>query len=205
MRKLVFLLALVSGCAWPAAARAQGGNGEVHGFAGITAATSTFGTAASPTFGGRAGVGLTERIQLVGEAGRLASISSDPFDLLGFQNLRVRVSAYYGEGGVRFIASPRATVRPYAEATAGAARMNADLIGAGGSADGLVEVARNALNRTQRLLGAGGGLLVHRGSLSVDIGYRYKNVSGGDSIIAALSAGLGYQVHQVRVGVGFRF
>jgi opacity protein-like surface antigen len=205
MRKLIVLLALVSASAWPAVARAQGGTGDVHGFAGVTAATSTFGTAVSPTFGGRVGVGLSERIQLVGEAGRLAGISSDPFDLLGFQDLRVRVSAYYGEGGVRFIASPGATIRPYAEATIGAARMNADLIGADGNADGLVEIARNALNRTQRMLGAGGGILVVRGSLSVDIGYRYKNVSGGDSIVEALSAGLGYQVHQVRGGLGFRF
>ena len=205
MRKPVFLLALVSVCAWPAAARAQGGHGDVHGFGGVTAATSTFGTAASPTFGGRVGVALSERIQLVGEAGRLAGISSDPFDLLGFQDLRVHVSAYYGEGGVRVIASPRSTVRPYAEVTAGVARMNADLVGADGSADGLVEVARNALNRTQRLLGVGGGILVQRGRLSVDVGYRYKNVSGGDSIVSALSAGLGYQVNQVRVGVGFRF
>jgi hypothetical protein len=205
MRNPVVLLALVSVCAWPAAARAQGGNGDVHGFAGVTGATSTFGTVASPTFGGRVGVGLSERIQLVGEAGRLAAISSDPFDLLGFQDLRVRVSAYYGEGGVRFIAAPRSTVRPYVEATAGAARMNADLIGADASADGLVEIARNALNRTQRLLGAGGGILIQHRSLSVDVGYRYKHVAGGDSIIAALSAGLGYQVNQVRGGVGFRF
>lgn len=205
MRKPVVLLTLVSVCAWPTAARAQGGNGDVHGFVGVTAATSTFGTAASPTFGGRVGVGLSERLQLVGEAGRLAGISSDPFNLLGFPDLRVRVTAYYGEGGVRFIASPRSTVRPYAEASAGAARMNADLIGSGGRADGLVAVARNALNRTQRLLGAGGGILIQRGSLSVDVGYRYKHVSGGDSIISALSAGLGYQVNQIRVGVGVRF
>ena len=204
MRKPIFLLALVA-FAWPAAAHAQSGNGDIQGFGGVTGATSTFGTAASATFGGRVGVGLTEHIQLVGEAGRLAAISSDPFDLFGFRDLRVSVSAYYGEGGVRFIASPRAGVRPYAEATAGAARMNADIIGADRSADGLVEVARSALNRTQRMLGVGSGILVDRGTMSVDIGYRYKSVSGGDSIVAALSSGLGYQVHQVRVGLGFRF
>jgi hypothetical protein len=205
MRKLIFLLALVSVFAFPAAARAQSGNGEVQGFGGLTVGTSTFGTAASPTFGGRVGVGLTEHIQIVGEAGRLADISSPLFDLFDFQDIGVRVSALYGEGGVRFIAAPRSTIRPYAEATAGFARLNAGISGLDGRADALVNIALNALNRTQPMLGVGGGVLVQGGPVSVDIGYRYKKISGGNTITSALNAGNAYQVNQVRVGVGFRF
>lgn len=205
MRKLIFLLALVSVCAWPATARAQRGNGEVQGFGGLTVGTSTFGTAASPTFGGRVGLGLTEHIQVIGEAGRLADISSPLFDLLDLTNIGVRVSAFYGEGGVRFIATPRSTVRPYAEATAGFARLNAGISGLDGRADGLVNLALNALNRTQPMLGVGGGILVQGGPVSVDLGYRYKKISGGNTIASALNAGNAYQVNQVRVGVGFRF
>ena len=205
MRKLILLLALVTVCAWPAPARAQSGNGEVQGFGGLTVGTSTFGTAASPTFGGRVGVGLTEHIQVIGEAGRLADISSPLFDLLDFTNIGVRVSALYGEGGVRFIATPRSTVRPYAEATAGFARLNAGISGLDGRAGGLVNLALNALNRTQPMLGVGGGILVQGGPVSVDLGYRYKKISGGNTIASALNAGNAYQVNQVRVGVGFRF
>ena len=205
MRKLIVLLALVSVGAWPAAARAQSGSGEVQGFGGLTVGTSTFGTAASPTFGGRVGVGLTDHIQIVGEAGRLADISSPLFDLLDFTNIGVRVSAFYGEGGVRFIASPRSTIRPYAEATAGFARLNAGISGLDGRADALANIALNALNRTQPMLGVGGGILVQGGPVSVDLGYRYKKISGGNTIASALNAGNAYQVNQVRVGVGFRF
>lgn len=205
MRKLIFLLALVSVLALPAAARAQSGNGEVQGFGGLTVGTSTFGTAASPTFGGRVGVGLTEHIQIVGEAGRLADISSPLFDLLDFTNIGVRVSALYGEGGVRVIAAPRSTIRPYVEATAGFARLNAGISGLDGRADTLVNLALNALNRTQPMLGVGGGILVQGGPVSVDLGYRYKKISGGNTITSALNAGNAYQVNQVRVGVGFRF
>lgn len=205
MRKLIFPLALVSVLALPAAARAQSGNGEVQGFGGLTVGTSTFGTAASPTFGGRVGVGLTEHIQIVGEAGRLADISSPLFDLLDFTNIGVRVSALYGEGGVRVIAAPRSTIRPYVEATAGFARLNAGISGLDGRADTLVNLALNALNRTQPMLGVGGGILVQGGPVSVDLGYRYKKISGGNTITSALNAGNAYQVNQVRVGVGFRF
>ena len=205
MRKLIFLIALVSVLASPAVARAQSGNGEVQGFGGLTVGTSTFGTAASPTFGGRVGVGLTEHLQIVGEAGRLADISSPLFDVLDFTNIGVRVSALYGEGGVRVIATPRSAIRPYAEATAGFARLNAGISGLDGRGDALVNFALNALNRTQPMLGVGGGVLVQGGPVSVDLGYRYKKISGGNTITSAFNAGHDYQVNQVRVGIGFRF
>ena len=205
MRKLIVLVALAFACALPVSARAQDRRNEVQGFGGLTVGTSTFGSAASPTFGGRVGVGLTDHIQLIGEAGRLADISSPLFDLLDFTDVGVRVSAFYGEGGVRFIASPHSAVRPYAEATAGFARLNAGISGLGGSTGAIVNTALNVLNRTQPMLGAGAGVILQGGPVSVDFGYRYKQISSGNAITSALNAGQPYKVNQVRVGVGFRF
>jgi len=203
MRKLILLgVALL---AWPAAAHAQAGNNDVQGFGGLTVGTSTFGSAASPTFGGRVGVGLTDHIQLIGEAGRLADISSPLFNLLDFTDVGVRVSAFYGEGGVRFIAAPHARVRPYGEATAGFARLNAGISGIGGTAGTIVNTALNVVNRTQPLLGVGGGVVLQGGPVSVDLGYRYKKINAGNAIVAAFNAGNAYHVNQVRVGIGFRF
>ena len=203
MRKLMLLAAAL--LIAPAAAQAQSGNNDIQGFGGMTVGTSTFGSAASPTFGGRVGVGLTDNIQLIGEAGRLADISSPLFDLLDFTDVGVRVSAFYGEGGVRFIASPHSAVRPYAEATAGFARLNAGISGIGGTTGAVVNTALNVLNRTQPMLGVGGGVVLQGGPLSVDFGYRYKQISSGNAITSALNAGNPYKVNQVRVGIGFRF
>ena len=202
MRKWILLGALL---VWPAAAQAQSGNSDVQGFGGLTVGTSTFGSAASPTFGGRVGVGLTDNIQLIGEAGRLADISSPLFDLLDFTDVGVRVSAFYGEGGVRFIASPHQAVRPYAEATAGFARLNAGISGIGGTTVAIVNTAINALNRTQSMLGVGGGVVLQGGPVSVDFGYRYKQISSGNMLTSALNGGNPYKINQVRVGIGFRF
>ena len=206
MRKLILLGALL---VWPAAAHAQSGgyydNSDVQGFGGLTVGTSTFGSALSPTFGGRVNIGLTDHLQLIGEGGRLADISSPLFNLLDAGDVGVNVSAFYGEGGVRFIASPHSVVRPYGEATAGFARLNAGFSGLGGTAGAIVNSAINVLNRTQPLLGAGGGVMLQSGPVSVDIGYRYKQISAGDALVSALNAGKPYHVNQVRVGVGFRF
>ena len=97
-------------------------------------------------------------------------------------------------------------MRPYAEATAGFARLNAGISGIGGTTGAVVNTALNLLNRTQPMLGVGGGIVLQGGPLSVDLGYRYKKISGGDALTTFLNAGNdGYQVNQVRVGVGFRF
>lgn len=203
MRRLILLLG-VAVLAWPMAAAAQA-RSDVQGFGGVTFGTSTFGTAASSTFGGRVNIGLTDHIQAIGEAGRLADISSPLFDVLDFTDVGVRVSAFYGEGGVRFIAAPHSMVRPYAEATAGFARLSANIRGLGASTDAIVNAGLNFFNQTQPMLGVGGGVLLQSGALSVDIGYRYKTISSGDAIASALNAGDPYHVNQIRVGVGFRF
>ena len=203
MRNLVLLGAAL--LAWPAAAQAQSARHDVQGFGGVTVGTSTFGSAASPTFGGRIGIGLTDHIQLIGEGGRLADISSPVFDLLDITNVGVRVSAYYGEGGVRLIAAPRSAVRPYGEATAGFARLNAGFSGLSGTTGALVDAALGMLGTTQPTLGAGAGVVLQGGPVSVDIGYRYKQIASGNALVSTLNAGKPFHVSQVRVGVGFRF
>jgi opacity protein-like surface antigen len=205
MKTLIVLVALGALGAWPSPAHAQSHNSEVQGFGGVTVGTSTFGSAVSPTFGGRVGVDLTPNIQLIGEVGRLADIKSPLFDLLDFTNIGLRVSALYGEGGVRFVASPHSAVHPYGEATAGFARLNAGLSGFGGRTDAIIDTALNLVNSTRPMLGAGAGVLLQGGPVSVDIGYRYKKISAGNTIASALNGGRDYLVNQVRVGVGFRF
>lgn len=203
MRKLILLGAAL--LVWPAVAQAQSGNNDVQGFGGLTVGTSTFGSALSPTFGGRVNFGLTDNIQLIGEGGRLADISSPVFDLLDRTDIGVRVSAFYGEGGVRLIASPQAAVRPYGEATAGFAHLNAGFSGLGGTASAIVDAALGALGTTQPMLGVGGGVVLQAGSVAIDVGYRYKQISSGNAIVSAFNEGRPFHVNQVRVGVGFRF
>jgi opacity protein-like surface antigen len=203
MRKLMLATA-VAVFVLPVAARAQE-RSEVQGFGGLTFGTSNFGTAASSTFGGRVLVGVSDNMQIIGEAGRLADIKSPLFDLLDFTDVGVRVSAFYGEGGVRFIAAPHSAVRPYAEATAGFAKLSADLSGIGGTTGALINTGLNFINTTQPMLGVGGGVLLQGGPVALDLGYRYKKISAGNTLTSALNAGNAYQVNQVRVGLGFRF
>jgi opacity protein-like surface antigen len=202
-RKLVLALGMAL-LAWPATANAQARN-EVQGFGGLTVGTSTFGSAASSTFGGRVGFGLTDNIEIIGEAGRLANLESPLFDLLSFTDVGVHVNAWYGEAGVRLIASPRSAVRPYGEATAGFARLNADVSGISGVSGTLIDAGLNLINSNRPMLGAGAGVQLGRGPVSVDLGYRYKQISAGNTIASALNAGKPYRINQVRVAVGFRF
>jgi opacity protein-like surface antigen len=204
MKRWIVTAALVALGVWPATARAQGPS-ELQGFGGVTVGTSTFGSAVSPTFGGRFGFDLTPNLQAIGEAGRLADIESPLFDLLDFTQIGVNVSAFYGEGGVRFIASPRSGVRPYGEATAGFARLKASVSGLGGNTGGIVDTALNLINSTRPVLGVGGGVVFQAGPVSLDIGYRYKKISAGNTLAALLNGGRDYQVNQVRLGAGFRF
>ena len=199
MRKMISVIALAMACAMPLTASAQEAKSDVHGFAGVTAGTATFGTAVSATFGGHVGLGLTRHVQIVGEGGRLAGFKSAPFDLLGLFTATVRVSAFYGEGGARFIAVPRPAVRPYAEVTAGVTRLNASLVGPA------VDTSSLRVNTTRPTFGAGGGVLLDAGPVSIDIGYRYKRITPGDTVIGTLNDGKDYLVNQVRVGLGVRF
>jgi opacity protein-like surface antigen len=206
MRQLLMVSATLIVCAVPAAARAQDGNTSVQGFGGLTFGTSSVlgGTSTASTFGGSIAAGLTPNIQIVGEVGRLSDIKPPLLDLLDFTPFDLRVSAWYGEAGVRFIASPHSAVRPYAEATAGMARLSTGLSGFGGRTDAVLDAGLSFLNRTEPLLGVGGGVVLQGGPVALDVGYRYKKIMA-TGVASALNARNDYQVNQVRIGLGFRF
>ena len=182
---------------------AQTRRSQIEGFGGMTFGNNA--TTAS-TFGGSVAFPLTDNIQIIGEAGRLSDLKSSFLDLVtDFTPFDVRLSAWYGEGGVRFIASPHSAVRPYAEATAGYARLNAGVHGAG-TIGGIANTALEFLGRTEPVLGAGAGVMLQGGPLLVDAGYRYKKIAAGNGLAAALTlSGNAIEVNQFRVGVGFRF
>lgn len=187
-------------------AHAQDGNTSVQGFGGLTFGTSSAlgGPTTASNLGGVVAAGLTPNIQIVGEAGRLSDIKAPLFDLLDFTPVNLRVSAWYGEGGVRLIASPDRAVRPYAEATAGIARLRTGLSGFGGRTDSVIDAGLGFLNRTEPLLGFGSGVMLQGGPLAFDVGYRYKRIMA-TGVASALSAGDAYHVNEVRIGFGVRF
>jgi len=206
MRRVLIVSVLAVCAAVPATAQAQSPNNtSVQGFGGLTFGTSSvIGRSTAPTFGGTLVAGLTPNIQIIGEVGRLSDIKPPLFSLLDLTPVNLRLSAWYGEGGVRFIASPYSSVRPYAEATAGMARLSTGLSGFGGRTDAIVDTGLAFLNRTEPMLGVGGGVVLQGGPLALDLGYRYKKIMASGTA-SALNLGNPYQVHEVRIGLGFRF
>src|SRR5438105_2622495 len=83
--------------------------------------------------------------------------------------------------------------------------LTADISGFSGRTDALINTGLNIVNRAEPMLGVGGGIEIHGGRLSVDLGYRYKKISAGNTIASALNAGHDYRINQVRVGIGVRF
>ncbi len=76
---------------------------------------SSFGDSGVPfDFGGRVGFDVVPGVQVMGEFGRLGNVMPDLVATgLGFTGLDLKASAFYGEGGVRLLASPRSAVSPY--------------------------------------------------------------------------------------------
>jgi hypothetical protein len=206
MRRVFILAALVGVCSLPATAHAQGSNRSIQGFGGLTFGTGSVlgGSSVASTFGGTVTAGLGPNLQIIGEVGRLSDIKPPLFDLLDFTPVDLRVSAWYGEGGIRFIASPRSAVRPYGEASAGFARLSTGLSGFNGRTDAIIDAGLNFLNRTEPMLGAGAGVMFQSGPLALDIGYRYKKIMA-TGVASALNGGGDYHVNDVRIGLGISF
>ena len=182
-------------------AGAQTRGGQFEGFGGLTIGN----TATAPTFGASIAVPLGDHLQLVGEAGRLSDIKSSLLDTaFDFTPVNVRMSAWYGEGGVRLIGSRHSAVRPYAEATAGAARLTPSIVD-GGRFGSIANTALGFFGQTEPLLGLGAGVIVQGGPLVLDVGYRYKRIlTSGLSSAFALGDDA-FEVNQARVGIGVRF
>lgn len=204
MRRLLLCAAAASGVLlFSVHADAQTRGGQVEGFGGMTVGTDATN---APTFGGAIAFPLGDNVQIIGEAGRMEDMKSGLLDIVDdLTDSNVRLSAWYGEGGIRFIASPRSVVRPYVEATAGFARVTPRITGAG-TFGAITNTALNFLASTEPMFGAGGGVILQGGPLIVDAGYRYKRIESGNAIATALTLGGGpIEVNQVRVGIGFRF
>lgn len=201
MRTIILATGVVCALLVSTSAQAQTG-GHIEGFGGATFGT----TASAPTFGGSIAVPLGDHVQIIGEAGRLTDIKASVLDTaLDFTSLDVGMSAWYGEGGIRFIGSPHAAVRPYVEGTAGVARLKPS-VGVDGFFGALTNTGLAFLSRTEPLVGGGAGIIVQGGPLLVDLGYRYKKILASDGLASAFSLGNdGFDVNQVRVGVGVRF
>ena len=202
MRRILIAAPLIIGALiFPSTARAQTGDVRVQGFGGLTLRGFTNTT----TFGGTVAAPLTHNIQIIGEGGMMTDIMSSTLaTLLDFAPVDMRLSAYYAEGGVRLLGRVGSGVRPYAEATAGFARMHLGFAGAGSRQDAIVNAGLRFLDRTEPMLGLGAGVLLEGGPVVVDLGYRYKKIRAGNVVQSALTAG-DFGVSQVRVGIGFKF
>ena len=107
---LSFLLALSLA---PATAGAQDRTASAVAFGG--ASLNSFSTSASKIdFGVNVGKELTPNIQAIGEVGRVGDMlpSLSAGLLSSFTPYDVRVSAFYGEGGIRLLAAPNSGVNP---------------------------------------------------------------------------------------------
>ncbi len=182
----------------PAAAQEQG---QIQVFGG--AVVRDFGSA--PTFGGAVGVPLSDNVQISVEGGRLTDMMSPTLaTLLDFTPVNVRLSALYGQAGVRIIASPGRTARPYVEAAAGFARMSTDFDGGSAEVEAIVDTALRFLDRTEPILNLGGGIVLQGGPVFIDLGYRYTKVVSSNPVQSVLTGGdLGVNQFRVGVGVGF--
>ena len=167
---------------------------------------SSFGDSGFPMdFGGRVGFEIGPGIQVLGEFGRIGDVLPEFVALpLSFAPLDLRVSAFYGEGGVRLLAAPRSAVSPYVEGTAGVAHLSYGINVIGFAGDALLK-SLNLVDQRNPIIGAGGGVLLHGGPLQFDLGYRYKRILTDSALSSVLSVGQEMQSHQVRFGIGVRF
>jgi hypothetical protein len=168
---------------------------------------TNFGDSGMPLdFGGRVSFEFVPGVQAIGEFGRMGNVLPEAVALpLSFAPVDVRVSAFYGEGGLRLIAAPRSAVSPYIEGTAGVAHLRFGVNGFGGLTDSVVRAALNYVDTRDPMIGGGGGLLLRGGPVQFDLGYRYKRILADSMVSSLLSVGQNLQSHQVRFGVGARF
>ena len=185
-----------------ASASAQTHGGQFEGFGGVTIGN----TASASTFGGGVAIPIGGYAQIIGEAGRLSDIKSSLLDTaLDLTPIDVRMSAWYAEGGIRVMGSSHSAVRPYAEATAGIARLTPGIQNAG-QWGAIGNAALAFLSETEPLLGAGAGVMFQGGPLLLDVGYRYKKILADGALASAFAlSGDGFEVSHVRIGLGIRF
>jgi hypothetical protein len=184
-------------------ASAQGSRASIQGFGGLRLGGFT---STDTAFGAVVTADLTPNIQVVGEGGRIGNLLPPTVDLLfGIipGGIGASTSAWYGQGGVRLTAATSG-VRPYAETSAGIARLQTRVSGLGGTTGALTNVALQFLDRTSPIATVGAGVIFAAGPIVTDLGYRYRRILSNDWT-TALSFGQQLDSSEVRVGVGVRF
>jgi opacity protein-like surface antigen len=201
MRRVLSVLVVVL-CGSATAASAQEPKAAVQGFGGLQLGSIG---AVDTTFGGLVTGALTPNLQVVGEAGRMSNVLPPLTDtLIGFSPFGAAVSAWYVQGGLRFTTAARSGIRPYAETSAGFARMHTSVDGLEGEAGILTDLGLRFLDRTDPMATAGAGVTFEYGSFVADLGYRYRRIFSSDWV-SALVLGDTLHTNEVRVGVGVRF
>lgn len=201
MRTTSFAAILVATLLVSSAVSAQEPRASVQGFGGVGVGSFT-----TPTtnFGGAITGDLTPNIQLVGEAGRLSNIlPSTTQQLFDLSPVGFSASAFYAQGGVR-LTTGSGSLRPYAEASGGIARLTPHVSGIDGLPGALTNVGLAFLNRTAPIGTVGAGVTLHAGNFVADAGYRRHQVFS-DSWMEALALGGSLSTNEVRFGVGVRF
>jgi hypothetical protein len=189
----------------PATATAQE-RASLEGFGGLSINGLPSASAPLPSLGGAVTFSIIPGIDIVGEAGRLGNVlptmSSAAFSAA---QTGLHASALYGEAGARFVMAPTSVVTPYAEATAGVARLQLRSDQLGSMANAAISLAVGLVEGTTPMLGAGGGILLRGGPMVFDIGYRYKQLFASDLTRLALGFGQPLHTHEARFGIGVRF
>jgi hypothetical protein len=182
-------------------ASAQAARASVQGFGGVGMGSFT---TPNTNFGGAITGDLTPNIQLVGEAGRLGNILPSTTQVLfGLSPVALTASAFYAQGGIR-LTSGSGSLRPYAEASGGIARLTPHVTGFDGLPGAVTNAGLAFLNRTAPIGTVGAGVTLHAGNFVADAGYRYHQVFS-DSWMQALGLGRSLSTNEVRFGVGVRF
>jgi len=183
--------------------------GSVEGFGGWTVGQiSTTGNSSlfrTMNLGAKVAFDLTPGIQAVAEFGHMGNVLPPLVNTaISFLPYDVSVSAIYGSGGVRLLASPHSSVTPYGEASAGFARLLVDIPGEA-LEQTIADVALGFGGRTSPMLGLGAGILIRKGSLIVDLGYRYRQLFPNSVIETVLGADQTLRSNSIQAGVGVRF
>src|SRR4030095_7430549 len=202
MRITPFAAIAVAALFVTSAASAQEPRASLQAFGGLGVNSPN---SVSPTFGGAVVGELTPNVHLIGEAGRIGDmLPSQTQTLIGLSPIGFSVSAFYASRGAR-LSSGSSAVRPYAEASAGLARLTPHISGVQpGLESTLANIGLSFLNRTAPMGGLGAGITLQHGPLFADIGYRHRRVLS-DTWVDALALGGSLSTNEVRVGVGVRF
>jgi opacity protein-like surface antigen len=201
MRITSFAAILLATLLVTSTASAQEARASVQGFGGVGLGSFT---TVNTNFGGVISGDLTPNIQVIGEVGRLSNILPTMTEtLFDLSPVGLSASAFYAQGGIR-VTTPSGSLRPYAEASGGIARLTPHVSGLDGLPGAFTNAGLAFLNNTAPIATLGLGFTVNAGNFVADAGYRYHQVFS-DSWMQALALGDRLGTNEVRFGIGVRF